>query len=124
MKLTFDEKASDLHLKIGKAAAIRVDGHIRHLENFKFNKYDFDRIIEVLLTPDQQDHFSKNREIDFAYSLEGVCRFRVNLYMDLNGAGAVFRNASYRVMEFDEIGLPLAARRLIEQPNGLILIAP
>ncbi|MBP5470732.1 MAG: PilT/PilU family type 4a pilus ATPase, partial [Candidatus Riflebacteria bacterium] len=58
----------------------------------------------------------------FSYTLEGVCRFRVNLYNDLNGYGAVFRVIPYRVMEFDEIGLPQAARALIEQPNGLILI--
>ncbi|MDD3146720.1 MAG: PilT/PilU family type 4a pilus ATPase [Candidatus Riflebacteria bacterium] len=122
LKLTFDENASDLHLKIGKCAALRVDGHIRHLDGYKFNRHDFDRTIEVLLTPDQQDQFKKNREIDFAYTLEGVCRFRVNLYQDLNGAGAVFRVIPYRVMDFDEIGLPVAARRLIEQPNGLILI--
>lgn len=122
LKLTYDEKASDLHLKVGKAPAFRVDGHIRHVEGFRFNKYDFDKIIEVLLNPDQEAQFRKNHEIDFAYTLEGVCRFRVNLYMDLNGAGAVFRVIPYRVMDFDEIGLPLAARKLIEQPNGLILI--
>lgn len=122
LKLTYDENASDLHLKIGKCSAIRVDGHIRHLDGFKFNKHDFERIVEVLLPPDQQDQFKKNHEIDFAYTLEGVCRFRVNMYTDLNGAGAVFRVIPYRVMDFDEIGLPLAARRLIEQPNGLILI--
>lgn len=122
LKLTYDEKASDLHLKVGKAPAIRVDGHIRHVEGFKFNKHDFDHIIEVLLSPEQEEQFKKNHEIDFAYALEGICRFRVNLYLDLNGAGAVFRVIPYRVMDFDEIGLPIAARKLIEQPNGLILI--
>ena len=122
LKLTFDEKGSDLHLKVGKAPAIRVDGVIRHLEGFRFNKHDFRKILEVLLTPEQEEQFLCKRELDFAYTLEGVCRFRVNLYQDLNGAGAVFRVIPYRVMSFDEIGLPLAARRLIEQPNGLILI--
>ncbi len=122
LKLTFDEGASDLHLKVGKAPAIRVDGKIRHVDGFRFNKKDFDKIIEVLLAPEQEDQFRKSHEIDFAYTLEGVCRFRVNLYNDLNGFGAVFRAIPYRVMDFDEIGLPLAARRLIEQPNGLILI--
>lgn len=122
LKLTFDEQASDLHLKVGKAPAIRVDGNIKLIDGFKYNKNDFDKIIDVLLNPDQQENFRKNNEIDFAYTLEGVCRFRVNLYMDLNGPGAVFRVIPYRVMDFDEIGLPVAARRLIEQPNGLILI--
>lgn len=122
LKLTFDEKGSDLHLKAGRIPAIRVDGHIRHLDGFRFNKRDFKNIIETLLTPEQQELFLQKHELDFAYTLEGVCRFRVNLYMDLNGYGAVFRVIPYRVMDFDEIGLPQAARKLIEQPNGLILL--
>ncbi len=122
LKLTFDENASDLHLKIGKPPSIRVDGHITPVEGYKFTKNDFNKILEALLNPEQEEQFKKNHELDFAYTLEGVCRFRVNLYTDLNGYGAVFRVIPYRVMEFDEIGLPMAARRLIEQPNGLILI--
>ena len=122
LKLTYDQNASDLHLKIGKPPSIRVDGHITPVEGYKFTKNDFNKILEALLNPEQEEQFKKNHELDFAYTLEGVCRFRVNLYTDLNGYGAVFRVIPYRVMEFDEIGLPMAARRLIEQPNGLILI--
>jgi twitching motility protein PilT len=122
LKLTFDENGSDLHIKVGKVPAIRVDGQIRHLKGFKFNKNDFKKIIEVMLTAEQEELFYQQKEIDFAYTLEGVCRFRVNMYMDLNGTGAVFRVIPYRVMSFDEIGLPVSARKLIEQPNGLILI--
>ena len=122
LKLTFDQNASDLHLKVGKTASLRVDGHITPVEGYKFTKNDFKKIIEALLNPEQEEQFRKNHELDFSYTLEGVCRFRVNLYNDLNGYGAVFRVIPYRVMEFDEIGLPQAARALIEQPNGLILI--
>lgn len=122
LKLTFDQRASDLHLKVGKPAAIRIDGNIKHLKEYKFNKIDFAKIIEALLTKEQESIFMERHELDFSYALEGVCRFRVNLYTDLNGYGAVFRVIPYRIMSFDEIGLPLAAQRLIEQPNGLILI--
>ena len=122
LKLTYDQNASDLHLKVGKTASIRVDGHITPVDGYKFSKNDFKKIIEALLNPEQEEQFLKNHELDFAYTLEGVCRFRVNLYTDLNGYGAVFRVIPYRVMDFDEIGLPIAARKLIEQPNGLILI--
>ena len=122
LKYTFDQNASDLHLKVGKTAAIRVDGHITPVEGYKFTKNDFKKIIEALLNSEQEEQFRKNHELDFSYTLEGVCRFRVNLYNDLNGYGAVFRVIPYRVMDFDEIGLPQSARALIEQPNGLILI--
>ena len=122
LKFTFENKASDLHLKVGKLCAIRIDGEINLLPDFKFNKYDFEKIVEVLLTPEQQKIFKEKNEIDLSYALEGVCRFRVNLYRDLNGSGAVFRVIPHKIMTFDEIGLPVAARKLIEQPNGLILI--
>ena len=122
LKLTYDENASDLHLKVGKTPSIRIDGHITPVEGYRFTKNDFNKILEALLNPEQEEQLKKNHELDFAYTLEGVCRFRVNLYTDLNGYGAVFRVIPYRVMEFEEIGLPMAARRLIEQPNGLILI--
>lgn len=122
LKMTFDKQASDLHLKVGRTPAIRVDGLIEQVDGYKFNKRQFAKIVETILNPDQQDYFKQNKEIDFAYTLEGVCRFRVNMYHDLNGVGAVFRVIPYKVMSFDEIGLPLAARKLIEQPNGLILL--
>ncbi len=122
LKYTFEQKGSDLHLKVGRKPAIRVDGNIKIVEGFRFNKHDFQRILEVLLTSEQEEQFLQKHELDFAYTLEGVCRFRVNIYHDLNGAGAVFRVIPYRVMGFDEIGLPEAAKKLIEQPNGLILI--
>ncbi|OIP26181.1 hypothetical protein AUK22_07105 [bacterium CG2_30_54_10] len=122
LKLTFDRKGSDLHLKVGQPPAIRVDGSIVHLEGVRFHRKEFEKILEALLTPTQQDKFKQIGELDFAYALEGICRFRVNLYRDVNGIGLVFRVIPYKVMGFDEIGLPSAAQKLIEQPNGLILI--
>lgn len=122
LKLTYEQNASDLHLKAGKNACVRIDGHIVPVEGYKFSKNDFGKLIEALLSSEQEAQFRKNHEIDFAYTLEGVCRFRVNLYTDLNGPGAVFRVIPYRVMDFDEIGLPSSARKLIEHPTGLILI--
>lgn len=122
LKFTYDQGGSDLHLKVGKTPAIRIDGSIEAVAGFKFSTNDFKNIVKMLLTPEKEKEFKENKEIDFAYTLEGVCRFRVNMYRDLNGIGAVFRVIPYRIMTFDEIGLPMAARKLVNQPNGLILI--
>jgi twitching motility protein PilT len=122
LKLTHARLASDLHLKVGQAPAIRVDGSIIPVPEYRFSLRDFERLLEALITEDQRQIFDRENELDFAYALEGVCRFRVNLYRDINGPGAVFRVIPYRVMSFAEIGLPVAAQKLIEQPNGLILI--
>ncbi|MBF0503217.1 MAG: PilT/PilU family type 4a pilus ATPase [Candidatus Riflebacteria bacterium] len=122
LKLTYENKASDLHLKVGQAPAVRIDGAIGHVEGIHFTKRDFDGLLDALITEEQRKNFERTHELDFSYSLEGVCRFRVNLYRDMNGIGAVFRVIPNRVMQFDEIGMPLAAQKLIDQPNGLILL--
>ncbi|RCK80356.1 MAG: Twitching motility protein PilT [Candidatus Ozemobacter sibiricus] len=122
LKHTYECRGSDLHLKVGLPPAIRIDGAITQVDGVRFNRREFEKVIEALLTPAQQDRFKAGGELDFAYALEGVCRFRVNLYRDINGIGAVFRVIPYKVFTFEEIGLPLAAQKLIEQPNGLILI--
>ncbi|MBF0544341.1 MAG: PilT/PilU family type 4a pilus ATPase [Candidatus Riflebacteria bacterium] len=122
LKLTFEHKASDLHLKVGQSPAVRIDGAIAYVDGIKFSARDFDGIMEGLLTPELIKEFRETNELDFAYALEGVCRFRVNLYKDINGTGAAFRVIPQKVMSFEEAGLPVAAQKLIEQPNGLILV--
>ena len=122
LKLTVERKASDLHLKLGNPPAIRIDGTITTVEGYRFSRREFDRMLESLVTADQMKQFHETKELDCAYALEGIARFRVNLYLDINGAGAVFRVIPCDVKNFDEVGLPVAAQKLIEQPNGLILV--
>ncbi len=122
LKMTYDKCASDLHLKVGYAPALRIDGNITSLEVGKIGKKEFAKIVDTLLTGAQKERFEADRDLDFSHAVEGLCRFRVNLYHDVNGVGAVFRVIPYRVMDFAEIGLPVAAQKLIEQPNGLILL--
>ncbi|MBF0406895.1 MAG: PilT/PilU family type 4a pilus ATPase [Candidatus Riflebacteria bacterium] len=122
LKLTYEHKASDLHLKVGQSPAVRIDGSVAYVDGIKFSRRDFDGILESLLLPDQIAEFNDTCELDFAYALEGVCRFRVNLYKDINGIGAAFRIIPQKILTFDEVGLPAAGQKLIEQPNGLILV--
>ncbi|HNV69826.1 MAG TPA: PilT/PilU family type 4a pilus ATPase [Candidatus Ozemobacteraceae bacterium] len=122
LKLTVERKASDLHLKIGTPPAIRIDGTVTPVEEFRFSRRDFDRLLETLLSADQRAQFQQSMELDFAYALEGIARFRVNLYQDVYGVGAVFRVIPRDVLNFEDVGLPPAAQKLIEQPNGLILV--
>ncbi len=122
LKLTFDRKGSDLHLKVGLPPAMRIDGEVQHLDVKRFSRPEFEKILDAILSSEQQKQFHETNELDFSHALEGICRFRVNLYRDINGIGAVFRVIPYRVFTFQEIGLPPAAQKLIEQPNGLILV--
>lgn len=122
LKHCVEKNASDLHLKVGYLPAVRIDGSISNLPIGRVGKREFEKIIETITTGAQRERFDADHDLDFSYAVEGVCRFRVNLYRDVGGVGAVFRTIPYRVMSFEEIGLPPAAQKLIEQPNGLILV--
>lgn len=122
LRETFNRGASDLHLKVGLAPSIRVDGNIQYLEGVRFNKRELENVIDGILTTEHSKQFHDSSELDFSYAVPGICRFRVNLYRDLNGIGAAFRVIPYKILSFEEIGLPMAAQKLIEQPNGLILV--
>lgn len=75
-----------------------------------------------MATPEQLKEFDETHELDFAYAVDGLSRFRVNLYRDMNGMGLAMRVIPYHSKTFAETGLPISAQRLIEQPNGLILV--
>jgi twitching motility protein PilT len=122
LKETFHRGASDLHLKVGQLPSIRIDGEIQALEGFRFNRREMERVVEGILTAEQLKQFHESCELDMAYGVDGLCRFRVNVYQDMNGVGMALRVIPYKILSFDEIGLPPAAQKLIEQPNGLILV--
>lgn len=122
LKYVIDNNASDLHLKTNHYPAIRIDGKISQLKEFIITKTDISQIFEVLLSEENLKKLIESGELDLAYNLDGISRFRVNIYKDINGYGLVFRVIPYKVMNFEEIGLPKSAQKLIDLPNGLILI--
>ena len=84
--------ASDLHVTVGSPPAYRVRGHIVRAEGFEnFAADDTRALLYRILSSEQQKHFELNRQLDFAYSMPGVARFRVNVYYQREAVGAAFR---------------------------------
>jgi len=117
-----DAGASDLHIKAGTAPAIRVDGTLIPLEEEPPGNKEMEEVVEQILTPVQQEHFEKTGEVDFAFSIPGLCRFRSNFYKQRGTVAMAFRQVPFGVPALDDLGLPTILADLVQKPRGMILV--
>jgi twitching motility protein PilT len=114
--------ASDLHLSAGLAPMLRIDGEVRALDQPILDPVQIARLLGSILTEQQQKDFETSLETDFAFELPGVARFRVNLFQQHRGVGAVFRAIPSRVLSLESLGLGEVFRRIADLPRGLVLV--
>jgi twitching motility protein PilT len=115
--------SSDLHLTVGSAPAFRLRGHIARVEGAPpLGAEETRDALYGILTSEQQKHLELNRQLDFAYSLPGVARFRVNVYFQREAVGAAFRLIPQEIKTLEELGLPPVLHTLAEKPRGLVLV--
>jgi twitching motility protein PilT len=118
-----ERSASDLHLKVGNHPILRVNGKLQPLTDLPVLSADtVQALIESMMTPEQFQVFRERLEMDFAYSLPGVSRFRVNVFQQRGSLGAAVRSIPMGVPTLEELGLPDIARRLAGLPRGLVLV--
>lgn len=123
LKLAVEKDASDLHLTAGFLPALRIRGELFFLEDFPSLKNEDTRELAFsMITPEQKEKFEKEFELDFSYSLEGLGRFRVNLYLQKDGVGIAIRAIPSKIPTPGEIGLPSEVINLTNLRNGLILV--
>jgi len=115
-------KGSDLHLKVGSPPRMRVDGRLVMLEGPSLTPEVAENLLRDLIRPDLLQQFQQTNEADFAYSLPGVGRFRVNAFRQRGPVGMVLRRVQEGAMSIGELGLPPVIARLAEQPRGLVLV--
>ncbi len=115
--------ASDLHLTVGSAPAFRVLGHIERATDSALLDGDSTRdALYGILSSQQQKQLELSRQLDFAYALPGVARFRVNVYFQREAIGAAFRLIPQEIKTLEELGLPAVLHTLAEKPRGLVLV--
>jgi len=115
-------KGSDLHLKVGSPPRMRVDGRLVMLEGPSLTPEVAENLLRDLIRPDLLQQLQQTNEADFAYSLPGVGRFRVNAFRQRGSVGMVLRRVQEGAMSIGELGLPPVIARLAEQPRGLVLV--
>ncbi len=113
---------SDLHLKAGLPPVVRVDGKLQHLSLERPSPKDLEEIASQILTPSQKDRFTKTREVDFAFGVSGLARFRANFYVQRGSIAMVFRHVPVDIKSVDELGLPGVLKELALKPRGLIFV--
>src|ERR1700756_739849 len=115
--------ASDLHVTVGSPPAYRVRGHIVRAEGYEpFTADDTRALLYRILSSEQQKHFELKRQLDFAYSMPGLARFRVNVYYQREAVGAAFRLIPQEIKSLEELSLPPVLHTLAEYPRGLVLV--
>ena len=115
--------ASDLHLAVGSAPAFRIRGKLVPATDFaKLDPETTRQSLYSILTSEQQKQLELDRQIDFAYSLPGIARFRVNAFFQRGSVGAAFRLVPGEIRTLEELGLPPVLHTLAEKPRGLVLV--
>src|SRR4030042_2015348 len=123
LKLMVEKRASDLHVRVPSPPVLRVDGELipqRHLPSVTTE--DAEAAFEHITTQDQRNRFHLEKELDFAYSVPGLARFRVSVMRQRGTISLAFRLVPFKVFTIDELGLPDICKELILKPRGLILV--
>ncbi len=123
LRIATERKASDLHLKVGAYPVLRLDGRLTPLqERERLSREWMSDTLFGIMNPAQKELFKKNTDLDMAYSVPGLGRFRVNVYQQRGTMGAVLRVIPMKILTIRELGLPPILERLALEPRGLILV--
>jgi twitching motility protein PilT len=123
LKRMVDSGASDLHLKVPSPPVFRIDGLLIPQEEWPpLTSRNIELVFEHISTQQQRGVFDKELELDFAYSIPGLARFRVNILQQRGTMSLAFRRVPFEVPTIDELGLPQICKELILKPRGLILV--
>ena len=121
-KLMNEQGASDLHLITGQQPVLRIQGE---LERVKYKPLENDNLKTMLYEIAPEDKvkvFEEAGDIDFAYEIPGLARYRANFFQQKWGVGAVFREIPSDILNCEQLGLPPVVRRLASLPRGLVLV--
>jgi len=114
--------ASDLHIKPGIPPVIRVNGRLQRTNFPAPTPKEMEEVARKVLTPLQREKFESTREVDFAFGVTGLARFRANFYVQRSSIAMVFRHVPVTIQTVEELGLPAVITDLAQRPRGLILV--
>lgn len=123
LKYMTERGSSDLHVKVGSPPAVRLNGRLVVLDEMPKLSPEQTMLLAVgMMDERQKSTFENHREIDFAYSLPEVGRFRVNVFRQRGSVGMTLRRVATERAGIEDLGLPPVIRRLADEPRGLILV--
>jgi twitching motility protein PilT len=118
-----NERASDVHLTSGFPPAIRVRGRITPMEDYPpLGPQQTREVVYSILNDDQRKRFENNKQLDLAYSIPGVGRFRINAYFQRGAISAAFRLIPHDILSLSELELPPILEEFTKKPRGFVLV--
>ena len=122
LKLMIEHKASDLHVTAGSPPLLRINGELERIAYHALSDEEVKLLVYEITSQSGIEHLEAELDLDFAYEIEGVSRFRANVYFKHGGLGAVFRLIPHNILTFSELGLPPAVRALSRLRKGLVIV--
>jgi len=122
LKLMNDRGASDFHLTVGRPPMLRASGLMESIRYRTISETDFAEMMKPVTPPKVWEEFVQTNDVDFAYEIPNVARYRVNLFRQQRGGGAVFRVIPTKIMTIEQLGLPDQLRRIGSIRSGLVLV--
>lgn len=122
LRVALERRANDIHLTTGLPPMGRIDGEIVPLPFKMLTPTECRRLMYEIVDNDQMQKFETTHELDFAYMVRGMGRFRVNLFMQRGAVAAAMRSIPQRIPSFEELNLPETIREIAKRKSGLILV--
>lgn len=122
LAFSVQNRASDLHLSAGIPPMIRVDGEVRRINLPAMDHSEVHSLIYDIMNDKQRRDYEEKLETDFSFEVPNLARFRVNVFNQNRGAGAVFRTIPSQVLTLEELGLGKIFRDICDYPRGLVLV--
>ena len=121
LKALIDQGGSDLHIGFESPPRLRIDGHLLPLDLPALSPAESKNLCYSVLTEEQKKDFEANKELDLAFSVKNLARFRANIYYDRGSVSGAFRIIPFKIYSIDELALPPICRELCGLPRGLVL---
>jgi len=122
LKAMIEKGASDLHVTTSSPPQLRIDGKLHPLKMPPLNASETKQLCYSILTDAQKHKFEEQNELDLSFGVRGLSRFRANIFMQRGAVAGAFRAIPFKIMTFEELGLPPVVTTLSRKPRGLILV--
>jgi twitching motility protein PilT len=122
LRAMIEKGASDLHIATGSPPLLRVDGEVVPLKLPALGPVETKQLCYSVLTEDQRRIFETTKELDLSFGVKGLSRYRANLFIQRGAVSAAFRAIPFKILSFDELGLPQSVAELAARPRGLVLV--
>jgi twitching motility protein PilT len=122
LRAMIEKGASDMHITTGAPPLLRIDGNVVPLKLDVLSPIETKQICYSILTEEQKIEFEKNKELDLSFGVKNLSRYRANIFMQRGAVSGAFRAIPFKILTFDELGLPAVVAELAERPRGLILV--